>query len=419
MKEVRGALVFIGDELLSGLVENTNASFAIKRLSEEGFSISEACILPDKVDVIINRLKQLSEENSFIVISGGIGPTDDDLTTLAVAKAFKLPFEADKKVAESILNQDSSHQEFAIKMAILPKGARFIGEERGCAGYVLEIEDCVIFCLPGVPEQFKELLETKVIPFLKDKLYPQAPFCTRIISFFGVEETALNKELRAFVSEDLSAGFYPGIKGVKLVLKGKKEKINEVIKILKEKFYESLVSEEGKLLEEVVGELLTKNNQKISVAESCTGGRLSSLFTSVSGSSAYFERGFVTYSPESKVELLGVKKETIEKKGIVSFEVAMEMAAGCRKVAKTDYGIGITGFAGPTGGTEKAPVGTVFIGISWGNRVGALRCWFCGTRHEVQEAASYTALDMLRRVILYDKGVFSYRFAQGYKEGTL
>ncbi len=416
MKEVKGALVFIGDELLCGLVENLNASFALKKLFQEGFYVSEVSVLPDKVDVIINRLRQIAEENSFIIISGGIGPTDDDLTTLAVAKAFKLSFEADKKIAESILKRTSNQQEIAIKMAILPKGAKFIGEEKGCAGYVLELENCVIFCLPGVPEQFKELLKTKVIPFLKSKLPPRHLFYLKVVSFFGIEETALNKELRNFVSEELSAGFYPGLKGVKLVLKGKKERVEEVVTTLKEKFKESLVSEEGKSLEEVVGELLTKNNQKISVAESCTGGKLSSLFTSVSGSSAYFERGFVTYSPESKVELLGVKKETIEKKGIVSFEVAMEMAVGCRKVAKTDYGIGITGFAGPTGGTEDAPVGTVFIGISWKDKVGALRCWFCGNRHEVQEAASYTALDMLRRVILYDKGVFSYRFAQGYKE---
>ena len=176
------------------------------------------------------------------------------------------------------------------------------------------------------------------------------------------------------------------------------------------------VSETDKGLPEVIGELLKERKEKLAVAESCTGGLLSSFITSVSGSSLYFDRGFVTYSPESKVELLGVNPETIKKFDVVSFEVAIEMAEGVRKKTGVDYALSITGFAGPTGGTPENPVGTVYIGFSFLNKIRAFRFSFSGSRKHIQVLASYTSLDILRRYLLYGEGFFSYKFATGIKE---
>lgn len=416
------ALIFIGDELIYGAINNTNSIVAGRILTSYGFEIGEIITLPDNIDVIADYLKALTKKYDFLIISGGLGPTDDDLTNLAVTKAFNLKLREHPEILSAIYSakEYKLSQKLAKKMALLPEGATPLSKDFSSAGYLLEIENKPLFFLPGVPHQFENLLNTEVIPKLLNLNAETKEQIIKTLRFFDLNETDLNQFINTFPDEILSSikiGYYPVFPEVKLILRGKNEKdLRLFIERLKEKFAPYLISEKDKNLPQVIGELLQKRKEKLATAESCTGGFLASFITSVSGSSIYFDRGFVTYSPESKIELLGVNPETIKKFDVVSYEVAMEMAEGARKKTGVDYALSITGFAGPTGGTPENPVGTVYIGFSYKNKVKAFRFNFLGERRDIQILASYTSLDILRRYLLYGEGFFSYRFTTGIKE---
>ena len=416
------ALIFIGDELIYGAINNTNSIVAGKILTSYGFEIGEIITLPDNIDVIADYLKALTKKYDFLIISGGLGPTDDDLTNLAVTKAFNLKLREYPEFLSAIYSarEYKLSQELAKKMALLPEGAIPLSKDFSSAGYLLEIENKPLFFLPGVPHQFDNLLNTEVIPRLLNLSAETKEQIIKTLRFFDLNETDLNQFINTFPDEILSSikiGYYPVFPEVKLILRGKNEKdLHVFIEKLKEKFAPYLISEKDKNLPQVIGELLQERKEKLTTAESCTGGLLASFITSVSGSSLYFDRGFVTYSPESKIELLGVNPETIKKFDVVSYEVAIEMAEGARKKTGVDYALSITGFAGPTGGTPENPVGTVYIGFSYKNKIKASRFSFLGERRDIQILASYTSLDILRRYLLYGEGFFSYRFATGIKE---
>ena len=416
------ALIFIGDELIYGAINNTNSIVAGKILTSYGFEIGEIITLPDNIDVIADYLKALTKKYDFLIISGGLGPTDDDLTNLAVTKAFNLKLREYPEFLSAIYSarEYKLSQELAKKMALLPEGAIPLSKDFSSAGYLLEIENKPLFFLPGVPHQFDNLLNTEVIPRLLNLSAETKKQIIKTLRFFDLNETDLNQFINTFPDEILSSikiGYYPVFPEVKLILRGKNEKdLHVFIEKLKEKFAPYLISEKDKNLPQVIGELLQERKEKLATAESCTGGLLASFITSVSGSSLYFDRGFVTYSPESKIELLGVNPETIKKFDVVSYEVAIEMAEGARKKTGVDYTLSITGFAGPTGGTPENPVGTVYIGFSYKNKIKAFRFSFLGERRDIQILASYTSLDILRRYLLYGEGFFSYRFATGIKE---
>jgi nicotinamide-nucleotide amidase len=355
-------------------------------------------------------------------LSGGLGPTDDDLTNQAVAEALGLNLVENQEVSKAIKDSKeyASSQEIAKKMSLLPEGAVPLADNLTMAGYLLDFKEKLIFVLPGVPHQFEYLLTQKVLPLLSQRFKAEGLELSKSLRFFDLNETDLNLFLKSYTlnTQDLKIGYYPLWPEVKLVVRSKNQGLlSEVISELKKKFGVSLVSEEDRSLVEVVGDLLIERGKKVAVAESCTGGMLASLLTSVAGSSNYFERGWVTYSPESKMELLGVKKEHIEQFGVVSYQVALDMAEGVRRQVKVDFAIGITGYAGPGGGTPENPVGTVYIGLAYQNKVKAFRFGFYGLeRREVQLMSSYTTLDMLRRLILYDESFLRYRFALGVEE---
>lgn len=422
---MQGALIFVGNELLSGEVLNTNCFLACQRLTQEGYNVKEVITLPDEEKFLVKYLRKFFKNYEFLLVSGGLGPTDDDITNLAVSKAFNLSLVKNVNFSSAILSSKEYKlsQEIAQKMALLPEGAIPLSKDFTMAGYYLELNQKLLFFLPGVPEQFNFLLETEVLPLLKAKRPIKTRLTTLVFRFFDLCETDLNLLLNQLKEKkfykNLSIGYYPVFPEVKLVLKGEKERLEKLVELIKKKFKYNLISAEDEGLPLVIGKILSERKEKLSVAESCSGGYLSSLITSISGSSQYFERGFVTYSPLSKVELLGVKEETLEKFGVVSFETALEMAEGAQKKAKTDYALSLTGIAGPTGGTEENPVGTVFIGIAGKDFLKAFKFRFPGNRKEIQILASYTALDLLRRKLLYGESFFSYRFALGIKEKNL
>ncbi|WP_022854899.1 nicotinamide-nucleotide amidohydrolase family protein [Thermodesulfobacterium thermophilum] len=419
---MKGALVFIGDELVSGLVVNTNVIVATRELSLHGFQVREIVTIPDDLSLVKFYLQDLCFKYSFLILSGGLGPTDDDLTNQAVAEALGLNLIENQEISKAITDSKeyASSQEVAKKMSLLPEGAVPLADNLTMAGYLLDFKEKLIFVLPGVPHQFEYLLTHKVLPLLSQRFKAEGLELSKSLRFFDLNETDLNLFLKSYTlnTQDLKIGYYPLWPEVKLFLRSRDETLlSEVIYKLKEEFGVFLVSEDDRSLVEVVGSLLIERGKKVAVAESCTGGMLASLLTSVGGSSNYFERGWVTYSPESKMELLGVKKEHIEQFGVVSYQVALDMAEGVRRQVKVDFAIGITGYAGPGGGTPENPVGTVYIGLAYQNKVKAFKFGFYGLeRREVQLMSSYTTLDMLRRLILYDESFLRYRFTLGVEE---
>jgi nicotinamide-nucleotide amidase len=436
------ALLCIGHELIYGRVVNENAKVAGEALQAYGFKLGEVVVVPDDIPLIVKALKRLVDEYDFIIVSGGLGPTDDDLTVLAASQAFDLELEERAEVLSALQKNREYAKSFEVarKLALLPKGSILLSQDLTMAGFKLLVKEKPVFFLPGVPSQFEALLKNKVLPeLLNIKAEDRSELA--ILKFFDLNETDLNSFLQNSLGDEikeLEIGYYPEGPEVKLILQAsilssraqnlssrekrgvppQKSLIEKVKEMLKERFKFEFLSEGDKTLPVLVGELLLEKGKRVAVAESCTGGQLASLITSVSGSSNYFDRGFVVYSERSKVEVLGVSEETIAKHTVYSHETALEMAKRTLEKSKADYSLATTGLAGPTGGTDDLPVGTVFIALGTGSKAISVRFKFSGERTWVQKLASYTALDMLRRYLVYGEGLSRYRFALELKERT-
>lgn len=443
------ALLCIGHELIYGRVVNENAKVAGEALQAYGFKLGEVVVVPDDIPLIVKALKRLVDEYDFIIVSGGLGPTDDDLTVLAASQAFDLELEERAEVLSALQKNREYAKSFemARKLALLPKGSILLSQDLTMAGFKLLVKEKPVFFLPGVPSQFEALLKDKVLPeLLNIKAEDRSELA--ILKFFDLNETDLNSFLQNSLGDEikeLEIGYYPEGPEVKLILQAsilssrasnlssqasllssrekrevlpQKSLIEKVKEMLKERFKFEFLGEGDKTLPVLVGELLLEKGKRVAVAESCTGGQLASLITSISGSSNYFDRGFVVYSERSKVEVLGVSEETIAKHTVYSHETALEMAKRTLEKSKADYSLATTGLAGPTGGTDDLPVGTVFIALGTGSKAISVRFKFSGGRNWVQKLASYTALDMLRRYLVYGEGLSRYRFALELKERT-
>jgi len=443
------ALLCIGHELIYGRIVNENAKVAGEALQAYGFKLGEVVVVPDDIPLIVKALKRLVDEYDFIIVSGGLGPTDDDLTVLAASQAFDLELEERAEVLSALQKNREYAKSFemARKLALLPKGSILLSQDLTMAGFKLLVKEKPVFFLPGVPSQFEALLKDKVLPeLLNIKAEDRSELA--ILKFFDLNETDLNSFLQNSLGDEikeLEIGYYPEGPEVKLILQAsilssrasnlssqasllssrekrgvlpQKSLIEKVKEMLKERFKFEFLSEGDKTLPVLVGELLLEKGKRVAVAESCTGGQLACLITSISGSSNYFDRGFVVYSERSKVEVLGVSEETIAKHTVYSHETALEMAKKTLEKSRADYSLATTGIAGPTGGTDALPVGTVFIALGTGSKAISVKFKFSGERTWVQKLASYTALDMLRRYLVYGEGLSRYRFALELKERT-
>jgi|YNPMSStandDraft_2_1061718.scaffolds.fasta_scaffold01574_6 nicotinamide-nucleotide amidase len=443
------ALLCIGHELIYGRVVNENAKVAGEALQAYGFKLGEVVVVPDDIPLIVKALKRLVDEYDFIIVSGGLGPTDDDLTVLAASQAFDLELEERAEVLSALQKNREYAKSFEVarKLALLPKGSILLSQDLTMAGFKLLVKEKPIFFLPGVPSQFEALLKNKALPELLN-IKAEDRNELAILKFFDLNETDLNSFLQNSLGDEmkeLEIGYYPEGPEVKLILQASilssrastlssrssllssrekrgilhpKSLIEKVKEMLKERFKFEFLGEGDMTLPVLVGELLLEKGKRVAVAESCTGGQLASLITSISGSSNYFDRDFVVYSERSKAEVLGVSEETIAKHTVYSHETALEMAKRTLEKSKADYSLATTGLAGPTGGTDALPVGTVFIALGTGSKAISVRFKFSGGRNWVQKLASYTALDMLRRYLVYGEGLSRYRFALELKERT-
>ena len=422
---MRSAILAIGNELVQGRVLNTTSFLAARWLFPYGYVLEEILTIPDDLKLIEFHLCRYLSQYPFVILSGGLGPTTDDLTNEAVARALGrrlvVQEEVLRRIKEWERNAGLPPNPLRRKMARLPEGAVLLTNEKAMAGYYLPLEGGkMLFCLPGVPEEFEYLLKEKVIPLLLEHFPPQEAVRFKLYKLFGLREADINLKLQELEAlPHVSVGYYPVLPEIHLSVTVRAQSEQEADKLfasveerIRKSLGEYIFAEGEDLLEAVVGRLLVKHQQMLAVAESCTGGLIASRITRIPGSSAYFERGVVTYSNQAKHEILGVPREDLEKFGAVSKPVALAMAKGIRRLAHTDYGLSVTGIAGPTGGSPEKPVGTVWIGFSCAQGTVAQCFLFPGDRHLVQNFSATTALDWLRRYLLYGTLVPRYQFAR-------
>jgi len=404
----RGEIVAIGSELTSGLVAEGNAAAVARKLLEAGLEVSAITCVGDEPAAIEDALTRALSRSAFVVVTGGLGPTDDDLTTQVAAAALGRELIFDPEFLSHVENffrsQDIRVSRDMRKLARIPEGAYFLDPEGQTCGYYLEQDGKLIFFLPGVPAEAGRLAAEKVLPLLMESLPDLAVVRRRTLRIFGLEEFDISELVETVRRRDVGFSFLPVFPAHLLILMAKGAEANEVEARLAEvaaevrrRLGESVYGEGEESLEAVVGRLLRERGQRLAVAESCTGGLTSHMLTEVAGSSDYFERGLVTYSNRAKVELLGVPEDIIERFGAVSSECAALMAQGIRERAGADYGLSVTGIAGPAGGSAEKPVGTVWFGLASAQGVATRQKRFRGTRPDIKLQAAWTALDFLRR----------------------
>ena len=406
---MKATIITIGDEILIGQILDTNSRYLSQQLNAAGIVVRERTSIGDSADQITETLDRAIAQSDVVIITGGLGPTKDDITKHTLARYFHSEMRYDEREAEHIRTMlERRGIEFnALNrgQAMVPECCTVLHNAHGTApGMWFETEGKVIVSLPGVPFEMVHLIEDEVMPRLK-KRFSLRQIVHRTLITSGIAESILAERIAAWedaLPEELHLAYLPAPNIVRLRLSAYEvdgwsagRTIEREFEKLRTIIPDNIVGYEDATVEQLVHNLLTERGQTLAVAESCTGGRIASLFTAQAGSSAYFMCGAVTYSNHSKCDILGVDESAIAQFGAVSEQVACQMAEGVRRVGRADYGISTTGIAGPSGGSAEKPVGTVWIGISTPQRTFAIRR-DCGTdRGQVISRASAYAISML------------------------
>jgi nicotinamide-nucleotide amidase len=405
-----GEIIAIGDELISGRITNTTSVFAARHLFAAGHEIYAMHTIGDNPPLIGEVLKRAIRRVEFVLVTGGLGSTTDDMTTEAVAEALDRAPTLYPEILERIRKHLDHGQEVGRleKMAWLPEGAEVLNEKARMAGYLLVHNDVPIFFLPGVPWQMRELLVEHVLPRLAGFGGNHHRVRQRIYKTFGLSEIEINQRLLQLEKKDfVHIGYYPvGCEvHVSLTVLHEDQQTADATfadadAVIRRTLGEYLFGTDQQTLASVVGDLLGKQGKTLSVAESCTGGLIGKKLTDVAGSSAWFAGGVIAYSNHLKEILLDVDHDLLKNYGAVSEQVAMAMAARLPAKIGANISVSVTGIAGPDGGSEEKPVGTVYIGLFHDNKVQARLHHFSGSREKIREVTACTALDTIRRVLL-------------------
>ena len=374
----KAVLITIGDEILSGNTIDTNSNFIATQLKNIGFKVMQIFTISDEIETIKKTLKSAFGLGDLVITTGGLGPTKDDKTKKAFAEFFNDTLVSDTETLEhlrQLLIKRKREHLFDINLPqadILSKSKVFQNHNGTAPSLMVEENGKIAICLPGVPYEVKPLIKNQIIPFLQEK-FEQNFIVSRIISVVNFPESLLSETIETWelaLPSTISLSYLPIANRVKLRLTatGKNEEIlnqqlDEEITKLKPLIQDNIISENGDSIEEILHDLLISKNLTISTAESCTGGELSHLITSVSGSSNYFLGGICTYQTQKKSEILGVSEDLIKEKTVVSEEVAQAMSLGCQKLFKTDIALSTTGVAGPNSDEFESEIGTVFYSI--------------------------------------------------------
>ena len=404
-------VITIGDEILSGNIVDTNFAWLGDQLWSQGFDLHWNTSVGDEPEPISKALLAAAERSHAVIVTGGLGPTLDDITIETAAQAFGLPLvlntealQAMKDFFKKLGREFSPTNE---KQALLPEGSQMIANRIGTApGCHLLFKKTHFFFLPGVPQEMKQQFRDFVLPKLKSLERAPIFFHSKFLRCFGESEAKIAHKLEGIDLSGIDLAYRPMMPEILLKIsarggdqKGLEKRVAQVEAEIRKRLGEIVYGEGEETLSQVIGRLLVEKKGTVAVAESCTGGLLASLITDVSGSSRYFERGVVTYSNQSKTEILGVPESLIQKKGAVSTEVAIAMAQGIRRLARTTYGVGITGIAGPGGGTEQKPVGTVHVAVDYEGGTDERKVFFPTNRNWFKQLAAFVALDLLRKTL--------------------
>ena len=407
-----GEIITIGNELAAGRTLDLNSWYAAGRLTASGLRVIRITSVGDNYEMISEALNRAVASSRFVIVTGGLGATEDDVTNEMVAKALKRPLCLHQQMYE-LIKGHAKLRDFEMtasleKMAWMPEGSKMLNPEGNACGFSLHEKGVHLYFLPGVPDQMRYLMEKFVLPEILS-LYKTLPVLRqRILKLYGLNEPGIAEIFKKLQGRtgDIIFGFYPHFpeNHITISLRGKDE--STVIKTLdrtEEKVRQLIgpyVFAAGtQTMEAVVGHALVEKNVTLAVAESCTGGLIGHRLTSVAGSSNYYLGGVIVYSNQSKLDLLQVDPETLQAKGAVSNETVEQMACGVRKKLKSKLGLAVTGIAGPAGGSGSKPVGTVHIGLATKDKAVSREYRFWGNRAQVKLNTSMMALDWVRRYL--------------------
>lgn len=404
-------IISIGDELLIGQTINTNASWIGAQLAANGIKVSHVVTISDTWEAITGALEEAQERSQVVLITGGLGPTKDDITKQVLCAYFDTELVLDEQVLNHVesffIKRNRPMLEVNKMQAMVPEVCEVLFNEQGTApGMWFEREGTVFVSMPGVPYEMKYLMESHVIPRLTKK-FPLKKLVQKTYLTQGIGESFLAEKISDWENqlrgEELDLAYLPSPGMVKLRISsgnGDQARVSYFGEELKKMIPVYLYGEEEDTLPEVVGKLLLKKEQTVGTVESCTGGGIMASLTSISGSSGYVLGGLITYSNDLKIKLVGVSPGTLEDFGAVSEETVLEMAAGGKKELGVDWCISVSGIAGPLGGSDEKPVGTVWIAIDGPNRKITRKFLFGSDRQRTVQMTVLTALNLLRCEIL-------------------
>jgi len=410
--DIKAEILAVGTELLMGQISNTNAQYLSARLPDVGIGVYYHSVVGDNHERLREVLGLALSRSDLVIITGGLGPTKDDLTKETVAAMFKRRLILHQESLDSLMSFFKTLKrpmtENNFKQAHMPEGSRVIRNNNGTApGCIIEEKGRTVIMLPGPPSEMKAMFEEAVIPYLEEKT--ESRIVSRFLRIFGIGESAMEDAIKDLIENQSNPTIAPyareGEAIIRITAKYPKDEafediITPVEQEIKKRLGVKVYSSDNRGLDEVVAGMLLQTGTTIAIAESCTGGLISARLTEVSGVSKIFNRGIISYSNKSKMENLKVKEETLERFGAVSREMALEMAKGIREVSKTDLGLSVTGIAGPDGGAPEKPVGLVYVALADKSDVECkeLRLW--GSRNRIRNVTALHAFDIIRRKLM-------------------
>lgn len=405
---MKAEIIAVGTELLLGDILNTNARFLSQQLSELGIDVFYQSVVGDNSERLKQTVHTAISRSDLTVLSGGLGPTDDDLTKEMVAEYFGLPLIFDQSIADRIhAYLKGNMPQPNLKQANIPEGATVLENEFGTApGVLIEKDGKTVVLLPGPPRELEPMFLNKVKPRLLERT--EYTIVSRTLRLFGIGESSVQLKVKDLM-ENANPTVAPYAKSNETTLRiTAKCRSNEEATALLDDMEQKICARVGEYLygygetplAEVTTKLLMERALTIATAESCTAGQLAAALTDTPGASAILHEGVVTYSNDAKMKYLGVNPATLDQFGAVSEQTAREMAEGIAREAGSDIGVGITGIAGPDGGTAEKPVGLVYVAVAYNGKTTVKRCMTYGDRAKVRHASVMHALDCVRRAVL-------------------
>lgn len=414
MKKIVAEIINIGDEILYGQITNTNVRWMSTELDKLGIKVGRQTIIGDEAEPILQALNAAKQVADIILITGGLGPTKDDITKKTLADYFETELVPNEEALTAIRNYFETRGREMMPgyeiMALMPATAQYISNNAGTApGMWFEKEGKIIVSMPGVPKEMEMLMEESVLPKLKAHFQTPSIY-HKVIRTFGAGESKIAAKIADWednLPENIKLAYLPdyGIVNLRLTAFGKSQEelekqVDAEIEKVKMLIPNYIFGYNKDEMEEIVGALLVKEGKTVATAESCSGGFLAHLFTKVSGSSRYFEGGIVSYSNDIKMNRLGVKEETLKNHGAVSEETIRQMAENVREKFKTDIGVASSGVAGPGGGSPEKPVGTVWIAYADREGTYTKKLSLTPVRDFNIKLTSYLILDLIRKKLL-------------------